>query len=166
MLTPAQLATVKAELVGVGGSVASPAAGADPKTLGYLTLLRAGNHEGVAALLNATYVGASTPRLPVVTSDAIRACFMATDLTAIAAVAGTGAADRAWLDFALQSATVDATRSVFAAELTRVLGATSAGCKSRVQAATTQPARRVEELAGFPFGFTLNAADVGAAITS
>lgn len=166
MLTPAQALTLKTELVGTNGTVAAPGAGADPTARGYLTPLRAGNHDSVAALLNATYAGASSPRLAYVGSDAIRACFMASDLTAITATPSTGAADRAWLDFALASQTVDPSRSVFATELTRIVGAAPAACRNRVLAATTQPAKRIEEVAGFPFGFIVTAADIAAALAS
>lgn len=164
-MTPAQLSALKVELIGVApGTVQSPGAGADPKALGYHAPLVAGLHADVAVLVNGTYAAATTINVGVLTSDAIRACFTVADLAQVTTNDGSGK-DRAWLDFALQSATVDTTRSTFSTELLAILNKTGmAGCKGRVVAVVQRKATRAEEL--FGLGATVDASLIALALLS
>lgn len=141
---PVNLAALRAELL------------ADPSALGYAGLLAAGNHVGVAALLNQPRVGIVVKR-DVIPSHEIFEAITAADYTALAA------AEKTRLQVILSMGSVNVAGINTRAQLSSMFGAGTT-TRTNILALIDRQGSRAEQL--FGTGASVTVEDIGRAFAA
>lgn len=128
----------------------------DPSALGYSALLAAGNHVGVAAVLNLTRAGVTIKR-DIIPAHQLFEAITATDYAALTA------AEKTRLQIILSMGQVNVRGDNTRAQLAAMFGAGTA-TRTAVLALIDRQGSRAEQL--FGSGVSISAADVALALAS